>query len=130
VLSPPSLADDPGAARPPQVTAPPKGSSLAPIAFGAGIVVTLGLGAVTAWSGIDTLDKHDAFENGDDSSEQAGRDAQLRTNILLGAAIAAAAGTAAIGIFAIDWSPSRKRGASQKLSAGLGPGSMAITFRR
>jgi hypothetical protein len=67
-----------------------------------GAVATAALVGVTIWSGIDTLDKHDAFERGDDAAKEPGQDAQLRTNLLLGATVLSAGGTVVTGIF-IDW---------------------------
>jgi len=91
----------------------PRASSggLSPVFFVAGAVVTAGLAAASVWSGMDTLSAHDDYQAERTSQTdlqrgkqeyQEGRDKQLRTNILIGAAAGAAVIT---GILAIvtDW---------------------------
>jgi hypothetical protein len=84
-------------------TPPPEGDrGISPAWFVVGAVATAALAGVTIWSGVDTLDRHDAFLDGDDAEKEAGQDAQLRTNLLLGGTLLSAAGTAITGIF-VDW---------------------------
>jgi hypothetical protein len=75
---------------------------ISPAWFVVGAVATAALAGVTIWSGVDTLEKHAAFLEGEDAEKGPGQDAQLRTNILLGATLLSAAGTAITGIF-VDW---------------------------
>lgn len=74
-----------------------------PALFYAGLGVTAAVGAVTIWSGIDTMSGVDAYRtNPTQAALDAGQSKELRTNILIGATSAAAAATV---IFAIvtDW---------------------------
>jgi len=85
----------------------PEGGS--PAWFGVTLGITAVLGGVTIWSGVDTLQRHDDYlaaptPDGYDD----GRDAQLRTNILLGATSAAAVATFFVGLFAVQWSSETK----------------------
>ncbi len=118
VPPPPSPAIVPG---PPQKNDKPvmstggRSAGISPAWFVVGAVGTAALAGVTIWSGIDTLDKHDAFLSGDDGLLEPGQDAQLRTNILLGATLLSAAGTAVTGIF-VDW--------------GQGGGTASVPFPR
>jgi hypothetical protein len=79
-------------------------SGLTPVWFWVGTAVTVGVGAATVWSGLDTQSKHDAFAAHPTLETQGdGRDAQLRTNILGVVAAACGVTTAALGIFAVSW---------------------------
>jgi hypothetical protein len=87
------------------VRPPKRDDGLSPIWFWVGTAATVGLGAATVWSGLDTQSKHDEFAANPSAATQSdGRDAQLRTNIL--GVITAACGvtTAALGLFAVSWS--------------------------
>lgn len=95
---------------------------ISPAWFAVGAVATAALAGVTIWSGIDTLNKHDAFLAGNDAQRGPGRDAQLRTNILLGATLASAAGAAITGIF-VDW------GTSGQTAAVPFPRGVAVRLR-
>ncbi|MFO0569155.1 MAG: hypothetical protein U0263_26085 [Polyangiaceae bacterium] len=72
-----------------------------------GVGVTAALGAATTWSGLDTVSKHDDFEQSgrkDRDLKSQGESAQTRTNILgIGTGVAAAA-TLGLGLFAVDFS--------------------------
>ncbi len=97
----------PAASQPPEQAAPPltpreTDRGISPAWFVVGAVATAALAGVTIWSGVDTLEKHAAFLEGEDAEKGPGQDAQLRTNILLGATLLSAAGTAITGIF-VDW---------------------------
>ncbi|NUO49213.1 MAG: hypothetical protein HOV80_10195 [Polyangiaceae bacterium] len=93
-----SFSPPPAERRPP----PEEDRGISPAWFVVGAVATAALAGVTIWSGVDTLDRHDAFMDGDDSAKAPGEDAQLRTNLLLGGTLLSAAGTAVTGIF-VDW---------------------------
>ncbi len=86
---------------------PHRSSGLSPIYAIAGGVLTLGLGAATTWSGLNTLDARDEF-NDNPTTEQFDRgvDKQRRTNILLGATAAVGVTTLAIALFWTRWSGS------------------------
>lgn len=57
--------------------------------------LTVALGGATVWSGLDVLDRKDAYEaNPTRARLDDGRDRELRTNILIGATAAAAVATA------------------------------------
>lgn len=87
------------------VPPPDKSDGISPAWFVVGAVATAALAGVTIWSGIDTLDKHEAFVDGDASQKGPGQDAQLRTNLLLGGTLLSAAGTGITAIF-VDWGTS------------------------
>jgi hypothetical protein len=76
-------------------------SGLPPWMFVTGAVVTVGLGAVSVWSGLDVLSAHDDYKgaNRTDDTYQEGRDKEKRTNILIGATAAAGVATAVLAIF-------------------------------
>src|SRR5262245_27530261 len=92
--TPPSPAPAARPAPPPPAPTPPtkaESRGLSPVWFWAGTGLTVSLGAVTLWSGLDTQSKHDAFTaNPSLASATEGRDAQLRTNILGVVTVAAA----------------------------------------
>lgn len=77
------------------------------------------LGGVGVWSAIDTGGRHDDFERsgcpanirlGDCASlAEAGRAAELRTNVLFGVSGALAVGALAMGVFFTDWGSAKGR---------------------
>ena len=104
-------------------------------------VVTAGLGGVTVWSGIDTVNNPGVDTvrevcRGQGTAcpaYQQGRDNQLRTNGLIGATAGAAVLTAAFGLFVTDWggvdpptSEARWWGLRPRLTLSPLGGSMAI----
>ncbi len=103
VASPPVLA--PIAPAPP--ARPTAAGGISPVWFWAlgGVTVVTGAGALV--SGIDTLDKHAAFGRApSDAAAATGRDAQLRTNVLLIGTGALAVATTLVGAFAVRWGAS------------------------
>ena len=88
-------------------------SGLSPIWFYVGAGVTAVLGGATIWSGLDTQQAFDDYERDLPNLNQAeadqrvadGHSKETRTNLLLGATAVAAAGTAALGLFVVDWGP-------------------------
>lgn len=76
-------------------------SGLPPWMFVTGAVVTVGLGAVSVWSGLDVLNAHDDYKGAKrtDQTYQEGRDKEKRTNILIGATAAAGVVTGVLAIF-------------------------------
>jgi hypothetical protein len=103
----------------PTTAAPgPRTSTLSPAWFAAGLGVTAVAGGLAIGFGLDTLAKHDAFLiNRTDDGANAGRDAQLRTNISIGVTAAAALTTAVLGYLAF-----RSSGASQGTGRAASPG--------
>ena len=82
--------------------------------FIAGAVVTAGLGAVTVWSGLDTLKARDDYRETNARSDwEQGKDREKRTNILIGATAGAAVITGVLAFFT-DWD-----GAAPAGSAGV-----------
>lgn len=83
-----------------------------------GSVLTAGAGAATIFFGLDAIHKRDAFlqDQTSQASFDAGTDAQLRTNIALGATIGLAVITTAVAIFFTDW-----RGAGKERKAEVKP---------
>lgn len=96
-----------GTARP----EPPREKPLSPVVFFVGAGLTVAAAGITVWSGLDTLNNP-----GPDAvraqcaglgeacpAYQTGRDAQLRTNVLLGGTAALGVATAAVGLFFTQW---------------------------
>lgn len=104
----PSGTSSPAPVLPPTTTAE-QGKGWSPTWFWLGVGTTAALGVATTISGVDTLSKHDAFEkNQTDATEQAGRSAQTRTNLLIGGTAVAALATASVGAFVTDWNTGEK----------------------
>lgn len=98
---------------------------LSPWFFGIGAGVTVALGAVTIWSGLDTLSAHDDYEKDQtQAGYEDGQDRELRTNVLLGATAVAAAATITFAIFT-DWDGSEKK-PSARVGAGVIAGGPAL----
>lgn len=123
----PSLAPTASAAPTPSVvakTAPlgPRASTLSPAWFAAGLGVTAVAGGLAIGFGLDTLGKHDAFLlNRTEDGANAGRDAQLRTNLSIGVTAAAAVATAVLGYLAF-----RSSGAAPAAGRAAIPGAHAL----
>ena len=82
--------------------APPSGIS--PAFFATGASLTLALGLVSVWSGLDVLKKHDKYDtNQTDEGYEDGLDRERRTNILFAATGVAALTTVTLALFT-DWS--------------------------
>jgi hypothetical protein len=80
-------------------------SKLSPAWFwtAAGITGAMAIGTIA--SGVDTVQQHSDFLlHPTDEGARAGQAADSRTQILLGTTAAFAVGTAALGVFGIDWS--------------------------
>ncbi|MCA9706485.1 MAG: hypothetical protein KDK70_11600 [Myxococcales bacterium] len=88
----------------------PKRARLSPVYFAVGAVVTVGLGATTAWSGADVLQQNSVYER-EPTQERLdrGRNAELRTNVLIGTTAAFGIATVVLAIFT-DWKKGRARG--------------------
>jgi type II secretory pathway pseudopilin PulG len=108
---------------PPHVTAPPASHKpFGPLVFIVAAGVTVGVGAATVVSGIDTknnpgTDAVRAACAGKDAScpeYQDGKSKETRTNVLLGVTLGAAVITGVIGVFFTQWS-------SSPVTVGAGP---------
>jgi hypothetical protein len=122
----PTAAPAPRAAAPPSADASTNerpSSGWSPTIVWIGGAITVAAGAVTIWSGLDTLAQRRSFY--DEPSQEKlddGRDKQTRTNILLGATIGVGVLTAAAAIFLVDW-----KGRPKNVEVGVGPGSILVT---
>ena len=112
-----------GGAPPPPEPPPPDTETEAgpsPVWFWVGLGLTAGAGAATIASGVDTIAKHDDFAAMPTLElSEAGQDAELRTNVLIGVTAGLAAVTAAVGIFVVDWD-------GGSAGAWLGPSSVGV----
>jgi hypothetical protein len=112
---------------------------LPPVYFLIGAGATAVLGGVTIWSGIDAQNNpgpdtvRDACFNNQPnctSLYNQGRDAQTRTNILIGATSVVGVATAVVGIFFTDWNGKKKAESSASItpwvSYGSGPAAGAM----
>ncbi len=122
--SPAQTTPAPASPLPPDATGGEEGSGLSPWWFVAGCGVTVALGAVTVVHGVAASGAHDDFDEANGSADRAtleqlaadGQSLDTRTNVFLVATAVAGAGTAALGLFAIDWSGGG--GARASLSPG------------
>ncbi len=111
---------------------PPPAKGIDPIWFYGGAGLTLVLGGVATWSALDTRSAYDDYKAALPTASQAeidrrvsdGHGKETRTNVLLGASALAALGTAAVGVFAVNW------GASEtSTTVSLTPGGVALSGR-
>lgn len=120
----------PPAAQPSPPTTQASSSGISPAYFVVGTVLTLAAGGVTVWSGLDVSSKKKEYLDGEQTQAKydAGKSAELRTNVLLGVTGGLAVLTAVTGLFLVDW---RGEGGKERLTARLGPGQLAFegTFR-
>jgi hypothetical protein len=96
-----------------------------------GGAVTLALGGITIWSGLDTLQQKDTFDkNPTQANLDSGKTKQVRTNVLIGATAAVGVVTAVTALFLIDWKGSgsheNKPDASPSVQVGAGLGSLFV----
>jgi len=97
---------------------------ISPTWFWVGASTTAVLGGLAAASGIDTHAKHNEFElnrTADRASD--GREAQTRTNVLLGLTAVGVVATATLAVFFVDWSHHRQSGRASTPRTTLGLGS-------
>lgn len=101
---------------------------LSPVWLIAGAGATVVLGGVTIWSGLDTQSAYSDYERDlprltqtqADERVKDGHSRELRTNLLLAGSLVCAAGTAALGIWFVDFS------GGQRASVGLSPTGVAM----
>jgi len=90
--------------------------------FLSGVVVTVGAGAATIWSGMDVLDLHDKYEqNQTQKMYKSGLDKERRTNILIGVTAVAGVTTGILAVFT-QWEDSGEADSQSDLSASVGVG--------
>lgn len=96
-----------------------------------GGALTLALGGITIWSGLDTLQQKDTFDkNPTQSNLDSGKSKELRTNVLIGATSAVAVVTGVTALFLIDWKghggKETKPDESPSVQVGAGLGSLLV----
>lgn len=110
---------------------PPKQRGVDPTWFYASAGLTLGFGVLSLWSGLDTQSAFDDYERDlptlpqdeIDRRVDAGHSKETRTNVLLGVTTLAAAGTAVLGIWVVDWEGG---GASEAGNVAVTPGGLLV----
>ena len=119
-----------------QQTGPSHGWSPIIVYFGG--AVTAVLAGITVWSGIDTLQRKDAFDQTPTQSGlDVGRQAQTRTNVLIVATAGVGVATGLAAIFLVDWharsdgktdsSPPPPASAGLRdVRLGVGPGALLL----
>ena len=120
-------ADDDGATPPVVVDQ----GGLSPALFAVGLVLTVGSGAVLAWSGVDALDGVPAYRDNPTPEGLAdGQSRELRTNVLIGVT-AGLAVTTLIFALVTDWdgTPSNSEDAQVSASLAITPDLFAIGLR-
>jgi hypothetical protein len=107
----------------------PRRGGLDPTWFYAALGATAVVAGVGVWSGLDTLAAYRDYDRNLPSMPQdeidrrvdEGHGKQTRTNVLVLSTAVLAAGTAAIGLFAVDWGTGERRSLSvQPTAGGLG----------
>ncbi|MBK7578857.1 MAG: hypothetical protein IPI67_01510 [Myxococcales bacterium] len=106
-----------GAGPGPKPPPPPSPAGPSPLWFYVGVGATAVAGGLSVWSAFDTQKSFNDYERDlptlsqreVDARVAAGHDKELRTNLLLGVTTLAAVGTAAVGIFVVDWGSKRER---------------------
>jgi hypothetical protein len=101
-----------------------KGDGLPPAVFAVGVVATAGLGGVTIWSGVDTINSPGANKvaaectSTDCDYYKEGQAKETRTNILVGATSVVGIATIVIGAVATDWGGKEKGAARRSARQG------------
>jgi len=115
----------PPVARPAPAPAP-RDRGLSPAVAITGGAVTLVLGSLTLWSGLDTQKAHEAYVAApSDAGFNDGRSKQLRTNLLLAGTGASGLTTAVIAIFWTRW---RSHGAPPEVSLSTTHGGVSLAL--
>jgi hypothetical protein len=92
---------------------------LPPWVFVTGAVVTVGLGAATLWSGLDTLKAHDHYDHSQEQYD-AGVDKERRTNILIAGTAVAGVATGVIAVFTRWKAPAAETASRPSVRASVG----------
>lgn len=108
----------------------PASQGLSPWYFGVAATVTVGLGAVTVWSGLDTLSARDEYDkHRTPEGYEDGQGLERRTNVLIGATGGAAAITTLLALFTdFGGRSNRARARPPTLGFGAGPGAGTATL--
>jgi tetratricopeptide (TPR) repeat protein len=109
---------------PPPPEKPASGKPLSSTWVYVGAGLTVALGGVATWSGLDTLSARKAYDddpNHTTADLDAGKSKQTRTNILLASTAVVGLATVGIAVFATNWGAGEGGQAQAKLK--LGPGS-------
>jgi hypothetical protein len=118
------------------VPAPQQRSGLSPVWFYATASATVLLSAGSIWSGLDVRNAYDHYQ-GDlprltqaeaDARVEDGHSRELRTNLLLGATVLSAAGTALVGLVLVDWKSKPEVASRASLTLGASRAELALTF--
>jgi hypothetical protein len=125
VVVPATALPPPGSATTSTTTTPSPSSGISPWFFVAGTVLTLAAGGVTVWSGLDVTSKKDAYLGGEQTQAKydAGKSAELRTNVLIGVTGGLALLTTVTALFLVDW---KGNGGKDRVSAKIGPGQLVL----
>jgi hypothetical protein len=129
VIPPSRTETETAADAPPPEAPPPEGTAestpedkskkkpLPKTAFFVGAGVTVVLAGITTWSGLNAMSKSDDYKDNPNRTQGEKDDverAMTRSNVLFGATLFAAAGTAVMGVFFVDWK-------GNQVSAGVAP---------
>lgn len=106
-------------------------AGLDPAWFWAGLGVTGVLAGVSVWSGLDTQSAKSDYDDDLPSLSRAeaqqrlddGNSKETRTNVLFALSGVAAVGTAALGLFVVDWGSDERKAGAQLL---IGPASASL----
>jgi hypothetical protein len=113
---------------PPEIAVSPPPASkgtrvLSPWVVGGELLITAGFGAISIWSGVDTVTtKHDYNATPNADLYAAGQSKESRTNALFWTTAGLGVVTAATAIFFVDW-----RGSHESVRAQVGAGSAQIS---
>jgi hypothetical protein len=121
---------EPEMPKPAPPPAPPH-HGLSPVWFFVSAGATAAVGAVATWSAVDTKSAFDSYEKdlrGLDQAEanrrvEDGHSLETRTNVLWAVTGVLALGTTALGVFLVDWKPSKETAVT------VGPGVAAFRGR-
>jgi len=131
VVVPNREPETPKTASPPPPPAPPRRRGVSPIWFFVSAGATVAVGAAATWSALDTKSAFDSYEAELKNLDQAqanrrvddGHSLETRTNVLWAVTGVLAVGTTALGVFLVDWKPSKET------AVVFGPGAAAFRGR-
>jgi len=101
------------------------------VTVGVGVGATVATGAVATWSALDTKGAFDSYKSDLPRLDQTeanrrvedGHALETRSNVLWAVTGALAVGTVALGVFVVDWAPSKET------AVVIGPGAAALRGR-
>lgn len=128
-LEPPPPPPPPAPPPKPKPKPEPKPEKWSPTVVYVGGAVTLAAAAYTSWSGFDTWEQKDAFDQASTQDNlDEGKSRQNRTNIALGVTVASAAFTTIAAVWLVDWDKDQKPGGAS-MELGAGPQSVLLRGR-